>query len=426
MGAQVGAAVPRIRRRDRSRRVWIVLVVSTLAFFAVCGLLSAGLYRYLSSITVQQPASVEVRQGVQLTRQRKGQTSQELVNKSSPIGEGDWVSTGPDTEGFLTFFGGDITAQAYFSTSVRLDMLRTTRFFQDQRSMALTLNMGTIILATADPGNYTDEHYVVNTDDGSVLIGTASKVRIEINGGPTTVVVDHGLATLLAGGKRMVVGAGQMASLDGGGEMSGPLPAEQELTHNSNFTDPPTRKADEVAHGGLGTAVWVPFIEQVAGSAPTTTTVEVVTETVGSTVVSAAVMEHEGTTEHYARAGVRQDIDQPVDFLHTIDLYATVKVVRQPLKLGGPVGNVYPLTIRVNYTDTDGKPRTWLQNFQFKDGKLDGKDPSQVQQARWTTRHFQLKTKDIGRDMAVINSIELFGYGPAFESWVTGVSLVAR
>lgn len=426
MAAQAEAATLQTHRRDRSRRVWLVLAISGAAFIGLCGLLTVGVYRYLGSITVQQPANVEVRQGTKLTRQRRGQTSQELVNVSSPVGEGDWVNTGPDTEGFLTFFGGDITAQVYFSTSLRLDSLRTTRFFEDQRSMSLTINMGTVVIATAEPGDYASERYVVNTADGSVLVGTASRVRIEAGGRPTTVVVDRGVATLMAGGKKTVVGLGQMASVDASGTVSGPLPAEQELVDNGNFTAVPTRRSDEVANGGLGTSVWVALLEQPTGPDTGTTSVSVVSETVGSTVVFGALMKRDSTGDSYARAGVSQEINEPVDYLRSIDLYATVKIIKQPARIGGPVGVVYPLTIRVNYTDTDAKARTWVQNFYFKDGKLDEKDPGQVQQARWTTRHFTLKSKEVGRDMAVVNSIEIFGYGPQFESWITGISMIAR
>lgn len=435
MSAQVeaGAGVTRVRRKDRSRQVWIVLALSTIGFFAICGVLSAGLYRYLSSITVQQPASVEVRQGTQVTVQRRGRTSQELVNKASPISEGDWVTTGPDSEGFLNLFEGGITVQTYFGTLLRLDSLRTTRFFQDHRSMSLTLNTGTIVVSTGESGTYTDERYIVATDMGSILVGPASKVRIErtVAAGPVTASVDKGTATLMSGGLRSTLEVGLMGSLEGGGAISGPLPAEKDLVYNGDFTEQPTRRADEVANGGLGTAVWVPFREQTPGSESVATSVNLVSEKVGSTLISAVVMNatvlpKQGVSEHYAKAGVRQDINQPVDYLQTIDLHASVKVVRQPARIGGPVGDVYPLTIRVNYSDTNGKSQSWSQNFQLKTGKADSKDQGQVRQAQWSPMYFRIKSKDVGQNMAVLDSIEIFGYGAEYESWVTGVKMIAR
>jgi hypothetical protein len=41
---------------------------------------------------------------------------------------------------------------------------------------------------------------------------------------------------------------------------------------------------------------------------------------------------------------------------------------------------------------------------------------------------FFLKSPELstGKDIFVINSIEVYGYGPQFQSWITGISLVAR
>jgi hypothetical protein len=39
---------------------------------------------------------------------------------------------------------------------------------------------------------------------------------------------------------------------------------------------------------------------------------------------------------------------------------------------------------------------------------------------------FVLKSATTGLDVAVINSIEVYGYGTQFQSWVTGLSMLAR
>jgi hypothetical protein len=427
-------AGPSRRASNRARAVWLVMALSTVAFVGLCALASTLVYGYLSSVTVQQTATLELRQGTQLTVQRKGLTTQELVTRTALLREGDQVITGPGTEGFVELFDREVTVQTYFSTTLRLDTIRTTRFFQSLRELHLTLAHGTMILATGGTGEFNDESYTVATPDGDVLVGANSKVRV-ISEGPgttTNAVVDYGTATLFSGGRKATIGSGQMASsLQEGRTGLHVQSAQQELVQNGDFMEAPTSGAET----SLGTAVWLPVVEP-SGTLDALNDIRVVSETIGtSNTLFALRIEHKGPADKYARLGVRQDINQPVDYLHKIELSLLVKVVDQPAanKLGGPDNDVYPLTVRVNYTGANGQAKFVKQSFRYADGTQNDKD-QQVLQGSWTTKQITIKlnstTSDepsVNADMAVINSIEIYGYGPPdIQSWVTNVSMLAQ
>lgn len=431
MRARAGAGAVEVPQSTRARAVWIVITVCTLGFLSLCAILSSGLYNYLGNVTVPQPATLQLRQGQQLTVQRKGTNTQEYVTTTTLLHEGDVVTTGADTEGFVDLFNKEVTIQTYFSTTLSLDRLRTTRYFQNLRELQLTLQHGTLVIATADPGDNSQLDYTVATNGGDVVIPGGSRVRVQTDGhGNTTAVVDQGTATLFSNGRHVLIGAQQLAvSLPPGSSSDLSVqPAQEELVANGNFDQPPTSRAER---DGLGTAAWTIVRQQVGGGGGNgnivgTNRIQVVTETLGTTDISAVLLDRSAPGDSYARLGIHQDIDQPADYLHTIDLYATVKVVSQQATVGGPSNDVYPLSIRVNYTDTNGKAQVWSRNFRYVEGFPSKGDPGALQQGGWKREQFALKSSAQGQDMAVINSIEIFGYGSQFQSWVTGVSILAR
>lgn len=132
--------------------------------------------------------------------------------------------------------------------------------------------------------------------------------------------------------------------------------------------------------------------------------------------------------DHFIKVGIRQEVNRPATFLNSIELFATVKVVRQTTPIGGPQGNLYPLTIRVIYVDSEGAEHDWKQQFYYVAGQPDPVDPGQVEQGIWWApkERFVLKSPDEVRDIAVIRAVEVFAYGSQFQSWITGISMVAR
>ena len=419
--------------RARARYVWVVLALSTLAFFGLCALAGNTIFGFLTSVTERQTARLELRKGAQLTLQRSGSNASVVVADEAVLDEGDRTTTGADSEGYIDLFGGDITVYTYFSTTVSIDRLRTSRFFQNLREMRLTLNSGTVVVATGAPSDYTDENYVVATEDGDVVIPSQSRIRVykDARGQGTTVVVEQGTATVFSKGNRIDIDAGRMVSTNGEGSFSAVSSAFEDLISNGNFIDPWTREADRVEHGGLDIAAWTTIRESAGGTDTRSNSIVVITEVVGSSINYLVDLKRQGPSDQYGTLGIRQEINRPVDYLQTIELSAVIRVVQQSNIIGGPGGDVYPLTIRVNYTDAQGRPQPWVRSFYYgqdSDAEDDPPEVKRVEQNRWTTVTYTLKPNadQPGVEPDIINSIEIYGYGPQFNSSINSISLSGR
>jgi hypothetical protein len=259
------------------------------------------------------------------------------------------------------------------------------------------------------------------------------------------VIVTVGSAMVMAGGKRVELQPGLMTNTGPGGGSLVAQTAEQDLIRNGDFKEPPTSGAELVENGGMGTAAWLPIREQAVGDRPAGGTVSVQAEKIAGQEVRAAVVNRSARgDERYARVGFSQEINAPASFLQVIELNATLKVVAQTEPAGGPQGDAFPLTVRITYTDPNGREQAWSRSFYYCSsgpGTCSMENAIDVPLGRWESPRdrypasFVIKgTTDgpdgvdisIGQDIAVINTIEIYGIGTTFESWITDVSLLAR
>jgi hypothetical protein len=435
----------------RSRHVWLVILLCNALFLVLCVTLANTTAEYLSSITVPQTATFELKHGSQLAVLRQGSRVPELVTDRTQLREHDVALTGPDSEGFIQFFDGTSTIQTYFSTTLTIETLRTARFFQTMKEARIRVDSGTVVWATGDPGGYASVEYNILSENAEISIPGNSKVRVRVekddqNETTTHVIVEYGSAVLLSRGRRIEVGREHMAWVGPQGISPEPVRAEEELIRNGSFTEPPTSGAETRENGGLDTAAWLPIREAQTDLPLDIGSVSVITETLpgveGIRALRLCLRDSEDcpaqhasgdgqSADRYVRVGVRQEINRPVEFFNSIELSAAVKVVRQSLPAGGPQGNLFPLTIRVLYSDSERNQHEWRHSFYYFTSERSGSglpDATRVPEASWwlPEQKFVLKSADVGRDIAVINAIEIFGYGKQFKSQITRVSMVAR
>jgi hypothetical protein len=442
---------------SRARTVWLVIAMSMAAFIVLCGVAISALSAFLGSITAANSATADVIAGSGLIVQRRHSAVTEFVTKTTTLAEGDAIQTPSGGRAFVRLFD-ESTVQAFFDTRLEMGRMRATRFFENAKEISLVLHSGTVVVATGDLGTYSSMDYTIATSDLEVEVHPSSRVRVRLEGGDrneqvTRVVVDAGSATVLGLGSKVELGSAQMAILDAGSGLQGPFVAELALVDNGDFNQPPS-PPEEVENGGLGTAGWTIIRDEDAPALPGARVV-ISSEripTLGS--VSYVLLANEGSSQQYARIGIRQEINEPAEYLTTIELTASIKLVNQvaPSTVAG--GELYPLTIRVLYSDADGKTHEWKRSFYINGDETDlsqttsTKVPSGVWQSTEQIRAdrvsrvpadrpdlveinrnmFVLKSPELstGKDIFVINSIEVYGYGPHFQSWITGISLLAK
>jgi hypothetical protein len=455
-GIRTQVASPYLRR---ARSVWFVLGVSSLLFFLVCSASGIGLYGYLESVTQAQHAQLQLVRGSQLTILRHRRVDPEAVPEGviATLNEGDEVNTGSDTEASMTLFD-ESTVHLYFGAHVTMSTLRTSRFFGNTKDLKLGLGSGTLVISTPDLGSFSSASYVINTPDAQVQIDPNSTVRLQIAGQGeatnTETIVSVGSATVTSAGKSIELQPGYMVVSRSNGEPSATQTAEQDLIRNGDFTMPPTSGRETLEEGGLNTAAWLPIIEPTGAIPPEDRPVQIVTETLSRQSIRAADIQLNQTNGLYARIGLRQEINAPASFFKLIELKVTVKVVGETEPIGGPQGEVFPLTIRLQYTDSQGQQREWKHAFYWAEEKPNSGFATQVPQGDWVAQSFVLKRLErpavitptpsasskgtptpgpsadnetlIDQDIAVINAIEFYGLGTSFKSKVTDIALVAR
>jgi len=455
-GVQTQPRPAKAEETQRSRLVWMVLAGTSLAFLFICMLGIMAVSTFVNNDTVAMAARIEPLRGTQLAVLRHNSVAPELITSTTQITEGDVATTGGDSSAFLQMFDGS-TIQTYFSTTLEIENLRTGRYKRNIKEISVNLRSGTAIMVTADPDDYDTAAYKVSTDSAEISLASNSKARVRIEPidgqDRTTVVVDYGEAVFVANGETMRITPGQMVWV-AGDETPVEQEAREELIRNGQFTDDPTSGAEITDNGGLGTAAWLPIREGSDVPVDDPGTVILDSEDLpGRGSLKEVRFERNGLGDHFVKVGIRQEVNRPATFLNSIELFAIVRVDRQTTPIGGPQGNLYPLTIRVIYADSEGVEHDWKQQFYFVEGQPDASEPRQtgsasaeatpattpiatpstpvdtpIEQGIWwaPTKPFVLKSPDEVRDIAVIRAVEVFAYGSQFQSWIAGISMVAR
>lgn len=457
MAARVEADRQQLEVESRARTVWLVIALSMAAFIVLCGLAVSALSAFLGNITAANSATAEVVSGSGLIVQRRHSPVTEFITNTTTLAEGDAIQTPPGGRAFVRLFDGS-TVQTFFDTRLEMGRMRATTFFENAKEIALVLHSGTVVVATGELGAYSSMNYTVGTADLEVDVHPSSRVRVRLEGGDpseqvTRVVADAGSVTVLSQGNRVELRSAQMAILDAASGLRGPFAAELALVDNGDFSQPPS-PPEEVENGGLGTAGWTIIRDEDAPALPGSR-VAIATERIPSLgSVPYVLLANEGSSQQFGRIGIRQEINEPAEYLNTIELTASIKLVNQAALPSGAGGELYPLTIRVLYSDADGRTHEWRRSFYIIGGDTDlsqvavTKVPSGAWQSTEQIRAdrlsrvpadrpdlleaneniFVLKSPEpaTGKDIFVINSIEVYGYGPQFQSWITGISLLAR
>jgi len=445
------------KNAQRSRQVCIVLVASLFVFVAFCATAAFGLSAYLSSITNTETATIKAVSPSVLAVLRHLTKSTEYITGTTTLQEGDAVTTQNSDQAFISLFGDSGTITMYFNSNIEMARLRASRFFQNAKEVSVILHGGTISFATGGQGDYSSATYTLSTEQADVEIAPGSNLRVQVDTQAgalvTEVVVNSGSATMRSHGKRIDLGPQQMAWVSGNDLPQGPAEAQKDLISNGKFDEPPNSNVEETGEGGLGTAAWLP-LHDATGVATSPGTVEITSEV----NLKAAVLTGGGSPSRFVKVGITQDINAPASFFSTIELSATIKLVNQLSPAGGPAYDIYPLTVRIVYTDQFGKNHEWKRSFYFEGPDPDLADNSAIKitQGRWTTTQemkeqrahlvetsnltgplrqgeenanqdlFVLKSPDQVTDIAVINAIEVYGYGSQYQSWITNISLMAR
>jgi hypothetical protein len=426
------------------------MALGLLSFGAICGLTGFGLSNFLGTVTLARGARVEaIPPGSVLAVLKHGSVTPEQVTNES-LQEGDMVLVSKDGAAFLTLFDGS-TIKTTFSTTLVIDSLRVGEFLRKTKEVRISVQAGFVHVANSDQDDYASSQYLISTPHAEIDADPGSLIDVNVQGGAdpsTRVIVEAGGATFRAQGKSIRLASRQMAFVSSLTAPQGPLIAEINLVQNGDFTEGPTSNAEELDNGGLGVAGWMRSRDET--SAPVLSGSVTITDELGLKV---AAIRYDSAQNQLARVGMVEQLNAPVEFYQTIQLTATIKLVSQEQPVTGTGGEVYPLIIKVVYKDSGGSLHEWRRSFYYAGDNADLGDLSRlkVTQGKWESTGemqaerelqasatgepgaaslnenlFVLKSSSFNQDMAVINSVEVYGYGTEYQSWITNIQLLAR
>ena len=415
------------------RLAWLILGGGFALFCFLCAGTLWAVSRYGEHADVPNAAALQLAHGTRLAVQRAGQKSWVDVPPSATLYEGDAVRTGQDTEALITLFDKS-TVRLYYGTTVKLDLMRSSRFGNQSKTVRLIQVLGDIRVATAAQIPYGAAQFHVVSDDGQItarlLSSSAALISVPAPSADNprmTVSTEAGESAVRVGDADWLkISFGNMRRIFADNIVWKEEVAQAELIENGSFVQPadPSNRTTELASGWrLSTPRLSLAGQQIYADA--------VTETLDSALRWSARFARDATTPDLASVSVRQEMDRPVNFYQTLEFQVAVRVGSPST----PAGRLYPLTLRVTYDDADGQQRTWERAFYAQpalppDYVLDPGAPAlPVLASNWTNlppagAHWDLMTAT--PRPARIKAVDIIVTGYSFNASVTNLSLLAR
>lgn len=434
--AETGAGVSGFRdspleqrsAEEHARIAWILL----LGGFTVLLLLLAGAILgvrwYLSTATTAQTATMQVVSGTGLLVRSPGQADWRLVTDTTELHEGDTISTGPGSAGWVTLFDGG-TVEVSEDSGVTLRRMRTSRFWQDRKEFLIEPLWGTVYVGMAAHGEFAQSSLEVvagparvsmvdsprTNDAGSFLVEVH---RTERDAGPeepilmVRVGVLRGVATVETENGTRILSADEQTIVSANGAFGPVTAAVREMIRNGDFA---RHMAD-----------WVEYHElEPDGQGAYGTVHRVPVELNGQSQVAAEFWRGSEHTDH-AETGLQQKIGYTLRVYSSLRLAADVWIDAQQPPGGGAEHTEYPLILKLTYVDLQGQPREWWHGFYIQPGPK----PEPHDRATWiprgTWQHVEFDLRHLTPLPRQISSILVYSSGHSYKTRVTNLSLTSN
>ncbi len=337
-------------RRNPERLAWTVL---TIALF-ICVTLGVSIPLAISSF-INNSADVssiklEVQQGTVLVRRPGSVDPIGVTTQLDNLPEGSSIHADSDAQALLTIQSPahDATlliVQIYGSTDLSIDQSRSPHFPQSPLPHIETLRLdgGRLRLnVTHAPDRGTEVKVVSPQAVTELQDGSCS---IDVTNDEMQVTVRDGEAVVTAQDQSLTLNSLQRTQVALGHAPDGILSPERNLIVDGNFRQPIT-------------STWVITYDlQLPSESPGTIEVS----TTGGR--RAAVFDRSGV--YHASTDLQQIINKDVRDFRSLKLHFVVEVFDQDVPICGQAGSECPLMLRLDYKDSNGTDRSYIQGFYF-------------------------------------------------------------
>lgn len=393
-------------------RAWAVLVACFAIFCTLIVSVPLFVRSHLYNATTAEMTVLEPVDGVVYVRAPGGKDLIAVRQRDPEIPEGATIATDEHLRAFLRLFD-DSTLTLYNDTEIRLQRVRSPRFGISPKSNDIQIQVvrGRVGIAVASPIKGTSQigvhspHAYMMLREGSYSVEAGPKETQLI-----VRTIRPGEATVIAGDETRWFSSGRCRIREGQ-PIEGPLPPEQNLIVNGDFSSPLGRGWEEQPP------------QREDGSDPYGVA-EIVDE-YGRTLLS---LTRRGASK-WGETGVTQRIDKDVRDFDSLRMSFEVLVNSQSLPGAGYKSSEFPVMIELQYTDDAEDSRSQYWGFYHLDPGTGPEWPkivngTKVPQGEWY--HFESDNlmRTLGDIRPVrIDAVRVYASGWDWDSAITNVSL---
>lgn len=130
-----------------------------------------------------------------------------------------------------------------------------------------------------------------------------------------------------------------------------------------------------------------------------------------------------GSMRKKGEIGLIQVLNKDISQYTQLMLKADVKVISSSIESDGNQGGVYPINVRVDYLDTEGKSHLWRHGFLYIQKINYPQIGEQIPQGKWYS-YTSINLMELTPKPKVIKEIRLSGSGWGFHSRIANVQLI--
>jgi hypothetical protein len=411
--------------RNPERTAWTVLLGAFATFVLLLATVLFGGRWWLQNASVSQNINMAVTGNGTVLVTRPGRTAPEANLSNIPVGSE--VRTEANAQASLTFMTADgkqvlASVRVFGATVLEVNQADSPRYPTGvaPHRIDLQVNSGRLQATVGvDVPRQVQLKIESGPDATTVIDQPGGNVSIEaIDPTITNVTVRDGLAIVSAHGAQVVLGKDQRAQVEPQTAPMGPLPAEQNLVKDGDFSVP-------------FDSIWQVDQQRVdPNEDPGTVQIE--------TIDGRRTVHINRGGINWAHVGVTQDINRDVQGLTSLRLNLDIRIDNQDLHNCGQFGTECPLMVKITYLDVGGGLREWLQGFYlFYDPKSGlsycGTCAIQYKHLELHFSEWQTYSSDDllrifasnGAPAATIKTLTIYGEGHTYESLFTDVQLLA-
>ena len=332
-------------RNNPERLAWTVLLLAFTTFCVLAVSIPLSVRWYLLNAMIAKTTAVTSVRGTVLAETRKAGLPIPITDgNTTEVEEATRITTDSTSQAILTFFN-DSALTLYGETSVRIDYTRIRRFSLGHRpdTIIIKLERGRVRVA---PSGHSELLFEVHSPQAVISLGEGS-FSIEVNDEGTQVTARTGWAQLMAADEVVRLTTGERSMVPPGQAPSAPLPAEQDLLTDGDFSAPLD-------------GMWEVYKVEPPGGV-VTTSVKIV-ESDGYP----ALQFHSGGEDNlHSEIGIIQQVNESVQDFDSLRILLDVRLDQQSLPGGGTLGSEFPVMIHLAYKDADGNDRDWYHGFYY-------------------------------------------------------------